>query len=253
MLRARFIPSLLIDENGDCIKTTNFKNRRYIGDILNNVRIFNEKNADELMVFDIDASKKLKVPNFKIIKKISYVCRMPLCYGGGIRSLDDVKKIINYGVEKVCVSSNIKNFKLLEEISKEIGTQSNVVCVNIKKNDDDYCIINPFTKKIFWNSIKVFLDDIDKVGIGEIIFNFVDKDGVMDGFDIFFLKKYLKFIKLPFTILGGGGDITHLRELVKIKPTIGIGCGSYFIYKGVKKAILISYPNLEEKKIIQNF
>ena len=252
MLRARFIPSLLIDENGDCIKTVNFKNRQYIGDILNTVRIFNEKEADEIVIFDIDATKKFKTPNFKIIKKLSYVCRMPLCYGGGISSVEDVKKIIGYGVEKISISSNIKNFKLLESISKIAGVQSNVVCVNIKKIDDKSLILNPGTQEILWNDVKIFLNEMNNIGVGEIIFNFIDKDGTMNGYDTYFLNSYLDFIKVPFSFLGGAGSIEHFKELIKIKSTIGIGCGSYFIYKGVKKAVLINYLNFEEKKQLCN-
>ena len=248
MLRARFIPSLLIDEKGDCIKTVNFNNRRYIGDILNTIRIFNEKEADELVVFDIDAAKKSNTPNFKIIKKLSYVCRMPLCYGGGVRSIEDVKKIIGFGVEKISISSNIKNFRLLENISKIAGIQSNVVCVNIKKTENKYFIINPNTQEILWNDIEIFLNEINNVGVGEIIFNFIDKDGVMGGYDTCFLDSYLDFIKVPFTFLGGGGCFDDFKKLIKIKSTIGIGCGSYFIYKGEKKAVLINYPSYMEKK-----
>lgn len=248
MLRARFIPSLLIDEKGDCVQTINFDNRRYVGDILNNVRIFNEKQADELMIFDIDASKIKRPPNFQIIKKISYVCRMPLCYGGGIRTIEDVKKIISYGVEKISISSNIKNFCLLEQISKIAGMQSSVVCANIQKIKDKYCVVNFTTKQILWDDIKIFLNQIIGVGVGEIIFNFIDKDGMMNGYDILFLNKYINDIKIPFTILGGAGSTIHFEELISIKSVIGIGCGSYFTFKGKNKAVLINYPSFNQKK-----
>ncbi len=252
MLRARIIPSLLIDENGNCIQTKNFNQRIYVGDILNNVRIFNEKQADELVIFDIDASKKKKEPNFKILKKISYVCRMPLCYGGGINSLDQVKKIISYGVEKISISSNIKDTELISEISKVIGSQSNVVCANIKIIDKKYYVINYSTNKILWDDIKLFLDDMNNCGVGEIIFNFIDKDGTMNGYDISFLKHYMKYIKVPFTILGGAGSKNHLKELININPTIGAACGSFFTFKGAKNAILLNYLNSEEKKQLIN-
>ncbi len=248
MLRARIIPCLLIDQDSNCIQTIKFSSRTYIGDILNNVRIFNEKSADELIIFDIDASYKKKEPNFKTIKKISYVCRMPLCYGGGISSVDEVKKIISFGVEKISISSNIQNTKLLNEISKVAGSQSNVVCANIKKINNEYLIINPILKKILWNDIKVFLSDMYNCGVGEIIFNFEDKDGMMNGYDISFVKRYVKYIKVPFTILGGAGSKNHIKELVNIHPTIGAACGSFFTYKGDKKAVLLNYLNFEEKK-----
>lgn len=252
MLRARIIPSLLIDENGDCIQTKNFNSRRYIGDILNNVRIFNEKEVDELMIFDIDASYKKNEPNFKIIKKISYLCRMPLCYGGGIKSIEDVKKIISYGVEKISICSNIKNINLLNEISKVAGSQSNVVCANVKKKKDKYFIINSVTKKILWEDIKIFLNDMNNCGVGEIIFNFVDKDGMMNGYDMIFLKQYIRYINVPFTILGGAGSKSDFEQLIKIKSTIGAACGSFFTYKGNNNAVLLNYLSKEEKKILFN-
>ncbi len=252
MLRARIIPSLLIDENGDCVQTINFNSRRYIGDILNNVRIFNEKEVDELVIFDIDASLKKKEPNFKIIKKISSVCRMPLCYGGGVKSIEDVKKIISYGVEKISISSNIKNTSLLSEISKVAGTQSNVVCANIKKNNDKYLVINSLNKNILWDDIKSFLNDMNNCGVGEIIFNFIDKDGMMNGYDIIFLKRYSNYIDVPFTILGGAGSKIHLEEIINIKPIIGAACGSLFTYKGINNAILLNYLTREEKNKLFN-
>ncbi len=248
MLRARIIPSLLIDQNGDCVQTKKFNSRRYIGDILNNVRIFNEKQADELMVFDIDASYKKKEPNFKIIKKISQVCRMPLCYGGGVKSIEDVKKIISYGVEKISVSSNIKNINLLKEISKVAGSQSTVVCANIKKNNKKYYILNSLTQEILWDDICNFLNDMNNCGVGEIIFNFIDKDGMMDGYDTFFLKNYINHINVPFTILGGAGSKNHIEELINFKSTIGAASGSFFTYKGANNAVLLNYLNYQEKK-----
>lgn len=252
MLRGRIIASLLIDQRGDCVQTKKFNSRTYIGDILNNVRIFNEKNADEIIIFDIDATKNKQKPNFKIIKKVSYVCRMPLCYGGGIQTIEDVKKIIGYGVEKISISSNIKNIGFLNEISKIVGSQSNVVCANIKKIENKYFILNPNTNEILWNDIKIFLVEMFNCGVGEIIFNFIDRDGMMEGYDTFFLYKYMKYIKLPFTILGGAGDVNHLKELIKIKFNIGLGCGSFFTFKSANKGILINYPDSEKKKELFN-
>ena len=125
MLRRRIIPFLLVDKDNDCIKTTSFSDRKYIGDILNNIRIFNEKNVDEIVVLDIDASSNSYEPKLKLIKNISSVCRMPITYGGGIKDLETSKRIISSGVEKICLNSAIiNNLELIKIISQEIGSQS---------------------------------------------------------------------------------------------------------------------------------
>lgn len=134
MLKNRIIPFLLIDKNTDTIKTINFSNRNYIGDILNNIRIFNEKEVDEIVVLDIDISNLNYKPNYEIISKIASVCRMPLTYGGGIKDVSTAKKLINLGVEKICIcSAALEDVNLLKQISDEIGSQSLSVCINIKK------------------------------------------------------------------------------------------------------------------------
>ena len=149
MLRRRIIPFLLIDKNYDCIKTINFSNRKYIGDILNNIRIFNEKNVDEIVVLDIDASLNSYEPRFDLIKNIASVCRMPVTYGGGVKDLKISKKIISSGVEKICLNSAIiSNLDLIKEISQEIGSQSLSVSINFKKIDGKYYFLQNNGKKI---------------------------------------------------------------------------------------------------------
>ena len=135
MLRPRIIPCLTIDQNSEFIKTINFSKRRYIGDILNSIKIFNEKNVDEIIVLDIDASVKKNKPNFKLIEQLASVCRMPMCYGGGVKSIEDVFRILNLGIEKVCLSSAaIENPKIISKIAKKVGSQSIAVCVDVKLN-----------------------------------------------------------------------------------------------------------------------
>mgnify|MGYP001257141823 FL=1 len=135
MLRPRIIPCLTIDQNSEFIKTINFNNRRYIGDILNSIKIFNEKNVDEIIVLDIDASVKKNKPNFELIGQLASVCRMPMCYGGGIKNIEEVIKILNLGIEKVSLSSAaIENPKILGKIAKKVGSQSISVCIDVKLN-----------------------------------------------------------------------------------------------------------------------
>lgn len=255
MLRPRIIPCLTIDENTDFIKTTNFNNRKYIGDILNSIKIFNEKHVDEIIVLDIDASTKRKKPNLKLIEKIASVCRMPLCYGGGIKSIEDVIEILNLGVEKVSLSSAaLEDLKIINKIAKKVGSQSVAVCIDVKKNMNsknfDIYIYNG--TKIIRQNLKDVLLKLQDEGAGEIIINSIDKDGTMRGFDFEFLEKFQSQIKTPCTLIGGAGSYDNISKLFKGFKVIGAGCGSLFIYKGIHKAVLINYPNLKDKlKIIE--
>ncbi len=250
MLRPRIIPCLTIDENSDFIKTINFENRSYIGDILNSIRIFNEKNVDEIIVLDIDASIKKKKPNYKLIEQIASVCRMPLCYGGGIKNLDEVIQILNLGVEKVSLSSAaIENLNIINLIAKKVGSQSISVCLDVKKNKDNIFEIYLYNGKI---KIEENLEDlilkIQNEGAGEIIINSIDRDGTMSGLYMEFLDKYVSKIKVPCTIVGGASSYQNIKDLFNKFKFVGAGCGSLFIYKGIHKAVLINYPDLKEKQ-----
>ena len=242
MLRKRIIPFLLIDKNGDCIKTVSFSDRQYVGDILNNIRIFNEKEADEIVVLDIDITKKKYEPNFEIISKIASVCRMPLTYGGGVKDVNTAKKIINLGVEKICLNSSVlSNINLVEEMAKELGSQSVSVCLNFKKINNNYFIVSNTgyeTKLNFLDYLKKLQDN----GVGEIIFNSYNDEGTMRGYDFDFLEKVNKYLKVPSIILGGCSDYENIKKLFKLFPNFASGCSSIFIYKGKLKAVLRKYP-----------
>tara|TARA_B100000787_G_scaffold130728_1_gene99629 strand:+ start:401 stop:1162 length:762 start_codon:yes stop_codon:yes gene_type:complete len=250
MLKRRIIPFLLIDENSDCVKTTQFNNRNYIGDIFNNIRIFNEKKAEEIVVLDIDASKNNTKPNFDLIEKIASVCRMPLTYGGGIDSIEIAKKIIALGVEKICINTAALNdVELIKKISDDIGSQSLSVSLNIKKINNEFKVVNNFGKVINIDVIN-FLKIIQNNGVGEIIFNSLDDDGCMKGYNFEILENFLKYIDIPSIILGGCSQIENIRSLFNNFKSVAAGCSSIFIYKGKFKAVLISYPSeLEKLKI----
>ncbi len=251
MLRPRIIPCLTIDQNSEFIKTINFNNRRYIGDILNSIKIFNEKNVDEIIVLDIDASVKKNKPNFKLIEQLASVCRMPMCYGGGIKSIEDVIRILNLGIEKVCLSSAaIENPKIISKIAKKVGSQSISVCIDVKLNLSN----NNFEVYLF-NGLKKINKNLENIlfetqseGVGEIIINSIDKDGTMDGFHLDILEKHKHQIKVPCTIIGGAKSYSNIKVLFDNYKFVGAGCGSLFIYKGIHKAILINYPSLMEKQ-----
>jgi cyclase len=256
MLRPRIIPCLLIHNKG-LVKTVNFKNPKYVGDPINAVRIFNEKEVDEIIVLDIDATVKNKEPDYNLIKNLAAECRMPLCYGGGIKNVDQAKKLISLGAEKVAISSAaIENPSLIKNISNAVGSQSVVIVLDIKKTGifKKYEIFTHNGKYKTGKSPRDFVKLMEKNGAGEIVINSIDKDGTMNGFDIELASEIRNSIDLPMTILGGAGSIKHIADIIKVFGIIGIAVGSLFVFKGVYKAVLINYPNYDEKqKIISGF
>ena len=252
MLRRRIIPFLLLDKNSDCIKTINFQERKYIGDIFNNIRIFNEKEVDEIVVLDIDATENNQKPNFKLIEKIASVCRMPITYGGGVFSVEVAKRIIGYGVEKICLNNAaLNNINLVNDISKEIGSQSLSISINLLKSDKGFRIVNN-KRKIIDLNLSDYIENIQKKGVGEIILSSVKEDGSMNGYDLDILNNCLKYIKVPSILIGGCSGYDDIKKLFSIYKSVAAGGSSIFVYKGKLKAVLISYPSEEERNEIVN-
>ena len=250
MLRSRVIPCLLVHNKG-LVKTVQFKNPKYVGDPINAVKIFNEKEVDELIVLDIDASKEQRGPNFSLIEKLAIECRMPFCYGGGVTSAEDAKKIINLGAEKVALSSAVINdISLAGRIGQSVGVQSVVVILDVLKQGlfkSDYeIVINNGTKK---TGIKVqeFVSNLNKIGVGEIVINSIDKDGTMNGYDFKLARQVRDNCDVPLTILGGAGSLEDVKSLINEFNIIGAAAGSLFVFKGKYKAVLINYPSPKEK------
>ncbi|MBL0302372.1 MAG: imidazole glycerol phosphate synthase subunit HisF [Cytophagaceae bacterium] len=253
MLRSRIIPALLIHQNG-LVKTVKFSEPKYVGDPINAVKIFNEKFVDELIVLDIDKSVKSQGPDFELIRKIAIECRMPFCYGGGISNVDQAKMIISLGAEKIALSSAaISNPKLVNDISREIGVQSVVVVLDVKKKffgGYDTYIYNG-KKNVGEDPIKLALK-FEELGAGELVINSIDKDGVMNGYDIEIFDRIRNEISIPITILGGSGTLDHMKLLVDKYKILGLAAGSMFVFKGKYKAVLISYPSDIDKIKILN-
>jgi cyclase len=253
MLRPRIIPSLLIHENG-LVKTVNFKNPKYVGDPINAVKIFNEKAVDELTVFDIDATVLGKEPNYSLIERLASQSMMPLCYGGGVKTVEQAQRIFSLGIEKIALSSAVlQNPKLITEISNRVGAQSVIVVLDVKKkllggyevythNGKKSTGINPFK----------FVEEAQKLGAGEIVVNSIDKDGVMKGYDFDLIAKIREKISLPMTVLGGAGSLGDIEKVIDHYGVIGVAAGSLFVFKGPYKAVLINYPTQSEKNKIFN-
>lgn len=249
MLRPRVIPCLLMQDDG-LVKTKKFKDPKYIGDPINAVRIFNEKEADELIILDIDATTLGLEPNYQRIGRLASECRMPLCYGGGIKTVEHARRIIQLGVEKIAISSMaIESHAIIQEIADEIGKQSVVVVLDIKKKflSNDYEV---WTHNATVNTKRNVLDVLDEVqanGAGEIVVNFVEQDGQMKGYPLEVIKHIKKRIKVPFTLLGGAGELEHLGDLIESVGIVGAAAGSLFVFKGKYRAVLINYPNQKQK------
>jgi len=254
MLRPRIIPCLLIQNKG-LVKTVKFKNPKYVGDPINAVRIFNEKEVDELIILDIDASVKNIEPDYVLIEKLAMECRMPLCYGGGIKNAKQAQKIFNLGVEKIAISSSvISDINIIKEIANEVGSQSVVVVVDVKKKlFGGYDIYIHNGKKKVKKDLNTFVKEIQEFGAGEIIFNSIDNDGLMMGYDLDLLKYVKPIINIPLTILGGAGSLEDIKNVIVNFGIIGVSAGSLFVFKGKYKAVLISYiSKIDKEKIFEN-
>ena len=250
MLRPRIIPCLLLHDGG-LVKTVKFGDPKYVGDPLNTVRLFNEKAVDELMVIDIDATVLGNEPDYRMISNLAVECRMPLCYGGGVRTSAQVEKIIALGVEKVALSSAaIEHPEIIAEASQRVGSQSIVVVLDVIKKWRGYeVVIHNGSKRTRKDPI-AFAQQAQSLGAGEIVVNAVHRDGTRKGFDTELIKKVHAAVSIPVTALGGAGALSDLSSLVQELGIIGLGAGSLFVFKGKFRAVLIQYPSLEEKESI---
>jgi cyclase len=251
MLKPRIIPCLLIKDNG-LVKSVQFKDHKYVGDPINAVKIFNEKEVDEIIIIDIDATVHNREPDYKLIEALAAECRMPLCYGGGVKTIEQAQRIFALGVEKVSMSSGaVLNPGLLTEIGNRVGSQSIVVVLDIKKSKSGkYEIWTHNATKNTGKDPVEFAKEVESLGAGEVVVNSIDADGMMKGYDIELIDKIRDAISLPLTVLGGAGSLKDIGNLIAKYKVIGVAAGSLFVFKGVFKAVLINYPNPSEKKAL---
>lgn len=249
MLRPRIIPCLLI-HNGGLVKTRQFREPKYVGDPINAVRIFNEKEVDELIVIDIDASRLGREPDYSLIARLANECRMPLCYGGGVRTEDQVDKIVSLGVEKVSLSAAaIRNPDLVSRSAARVGSQSVVVTIDARRtgNSNRYEVFT-HNATVSANSSPINFGEIMQAhGAGEVVLNSVDRDGMMQGYDLELISALRDKITIPVTALGGAGSLADIQALIRQEQIIGAAAGSLFVFKGKYRAVLINYPNRSEK------
>lgn len=248
MLAPRIIPCLLVHNKG-LVKTVKFKDAKYVGDPINAVKIFNEKEADELMVLDIDATAQNREPDYKMIENLAVECRMPLCYGGGIKTVEQATRIFNLGVEKIALSSGaIENPKLISDIAKEVGNQSVVAVIDVKKRMfGGYDVYTHNGTKKSKVDLENLIGKLQSLGVGEIVINSIDNDGIMKGYNLSLIEKIKPLTDVPMTVLGGAGSLDDIKTLIEKFGIIGCSAGSLFVFKGKYKAVLINYPNKIEK------
>ncbi len=250
MLKKRIIPNLLID-NKNLVKTVNFKNKKYIGDPLNAIKIFNEKFVDELIILDINQNKTNQKIDYQFLRDLFSECFVPVTYGGGISQLADADKILKLGVEKICLNSAVlENKNIISEFAKNFGSQSIVVSIDIKKDifNRSYVFnnkLNKLEKKINLND---YLVELENLGAGEILINSVDQDGTMNGMNYNIIEKTKEIINLPIIYCGGIGSILDIKNAFKYDIS-GVSAGSFFVFYGPHKAVLISYPHKDFEKL----
>jgi len=237
------------------VKTINFSEHKYVGDPINAVRIFNEKEADELIVLDIDATVKQVEPNFRLISKLASECQMPLCYGGGVKNLDQAMRLVDMGVEKVALSSAaIENPTLLTQISESAGKQSVVAVIDVIKQSrlmgSRYKVCSHNATKQYSLELLTLISSLQEAGAGEILINSVDFDGKMQGYDLDLAESVSSVVNTPLTIMGGAGTLKDMNELISKIGIVGAAAGSLFVFRGKYKAVLINYPTHEQKQLL---
>lgn len=243
MFRARVIPCLLLRGRG-LVKTRRFKEPVYVGDPVNAVRIFSEKEVDELVVLDIDASREGREPDYELVAEIAGECFMPVAYGGGIRTLEQVRKLIRSGVEKVVVNSAaLDSTEVITAAAEVFGTQAVVAGIDVRKPlIGGYRVVG----KSATMESKVKLDDhvrrVVAAGAGEIFLNSIDRDGMMMGYDLDLIRSVTHLVEVPVVACGGAGTVEHLREAVQDAGASAVSAGSMFVFHGKHRAVLINYP-----------
>ncbi|HEY59759.1 MAG TPA: imidazole glycerol phosphate synthase subunit HisF [Anaerolineae bacterium] len=247
LIRPRVIPCLLL--NGKrLVKTIKFRDPTYLGDPINIIKIFNDKEVDELILLDITASIEDRRPNFYLIEKITSECFMPICYGGGIHSTDDIERIISLGIEKIAINTYAaENPEFIQRASDLIGSQSIVISIDVKLNwNGKYNVfIYGGRKKTNWDVVD-FAHKIEIMGAGEILINSINRDGTMKGYDTNLIKNVTHAVSIPVIACGGAGNLNDLKSSVSKGGASAVAAGSLFVYQGRNRSVLINYPTEEE-------
>jgi cyclase len=246
----RVIPVLLL-KNAGLIKTVQFKDAKYVGDPLNAVKIFNDKEVDELIFLDTLATPENRPIALDLLKEIAEECFMPLAYGGGIKTIDDIRAILKIGIEKVIINSQLyKDLVFIKEAINQFGSSTIAVCLDVKKN--------------FWGKYELFSNggrvntkkdpfdfakELESLGVGEIMINSIDRDGTMKGYDLEMISRITSVVQVPVIACGGAGSVDDIDKAINQAGASAAAAGSFFVFHGKHRAVLISYP---EQAILKN-
>jgi cyclase len=243
MLKKRVIPCLLLKDGG-LVKTVKFGSPKYVGDPINAVKIFNDKEVDELIFLDIDASRRKTEPNYELIRELATECFMPFAYGGGVTNVEQIRKILRLGVEKIVVNhAAIDGPEFIKQAAIHFGSSTLIGAIDVKKD--------------FWGKYKVFdyvrnkatainpadhASGLEAAGVGEIFLNNVDGDGTFKGLDLELIAQVNAKLSIPLIVCGGVASIAEIKSVMKTTNVSGVAAGSLFVFQGPHRGVLISYP-----------
>lgn len=249
MLKTRIIPCLLLHDEG-LVKTIKFKNPRYIGDPINAVRIFNDKEVDELIFLDIDASKYKRPPNFRFIEDLATECFMPFAYGGGITTLEQIESILRIGVEKVVLNHHaLSDLSFVQKAANHFGSSTIIGAIDVKKDLwGNYKVYDHVSKSTLSETPLAYSHKLQQAGVGEIFLNNVDRDGTYAGLDLQLIQKINNSISVPLVVCGGASSLHDIQAIISQTKISAVAAGSLFVYQGTHRAVLISYPQKSELK-----
>jgi cyclase len=246
MLAARLIPCLLLKGTG-CVKTVRFRRPTYLGDPVNIVRIFNDREVDELVVLDVDATPEDQGPPLALLADLAGECFMPLCYGGGVRSTEDVRRLFALGVEKVAINTQaVLHPGLVESAARQFGSQSIVVSIDVKS---DFFgrrrVVTHGGRRSHALDPVTHACEMERRGAGEVFLNSVERDGMMQGYDLKLIREVAASVRVPVIACGGAGCLEDAARAIAAGAAAAAG-GSIFSFAGPNRAVLISYPDRRE-------
>ena len=246
MIRPRVIPCLL-SHHGGLVKTIKFKDPTYIGDPINAVRIYNDKEVDELVFLDISATHEKTKPMMKMISEIASECFMPVAYGGGIRTLEDVREIVSAGIEKIVINSfAVENPKFITQTADLIGSSSVVASIDFRRTlFGKHEVYTHGGRKPAKIDVLKHAIELERLGAGELFLNSIDRDGTMSGYDTDIINRVCQAVRIPVIVCGGAGTVEHFSEAIRAGAS-AVAAGSMFVFQGPHRAVLISYPSQEE-------